>query len=163
MTTPTPLTPRCEQLLNLVVAMLTRIRAGSSAWYTPGEVARDWKGYEEVSSFPFYGVIEGPLRPITDGTHDGGALLEQTLTIVVWVNEDKIAWGLEPKNRRVALLRACADLVTALTSAWHAGPDWIIGMHHPSITTDEAAMVAKPYAYAEVSVTIQYWAALGQI
>lgn len=159
----TPAAPRVEQLLTLVMARLAQLQAGPSAWYTPGEIGRDWKSQDEVRSFPFYGVIEGTNRPAEGATHSGGTLLEQTVIVVIWVNEDKIAWGTEPKNRRTAIVRACADVVRALSAAWDPGVDWLIGVFAPSIVTDEAALVAKPYAYAEVTVTFRYWSELGAI
>lgn len=160
---PTPAPSYAEQLLGLVQARLAAIQPGEDWWYRPGEVARDWKTFDEVQAFPFYGVIEGGLVPAGAQTQQGGALLEQTVTVVIWVNEDKVAWGTETKNRRTALLRACQDVARALSPLWTDTPEWLVGVGAPAIVTDEAALFAKPHAYAEVSVKFRYWAPRGGI
>ena len=161
MTTPTP--SRATQLLDRVVAQLVAIQPGAEYWYKPGEVARDWKNYDEVQGWPFYGVIEGRTAPAGIETQDGGGLMDQTVIVVIWLNEDKIVWGTELKSRRVALGRACADVVRALTAHWPNREDWLHDVSRPSIETDEAALVAKPFAYAEVTLTYRYWCPQGEL
>jgi hypothetical protein len=162
MTTPAP--SKAEQLLARAVAQLGAIKAGAEYWYTPGEVSRDWKNYDEVQGWPFYGVIEGRTAPAAGAdTQDGGGLMEQTLIVVAWVNEDKIPWGAGGKSRRVAIQRAAADVVRALTARWPHRDEWLHDVSRPSIETDEAALVAKPYAYAEVTLTYRYWCMVGEI
>ncbi len=154
---------RAEQLLGLAAGKLAALKAGDDVWYTPGEIGRDWKQFDEVKAFPFYGVIEGGTAPVGDDTQDGGGVLEQTVIVVIWVHEDKIAWIQEEKNRRVALLRSCQDVVRAITQHWHNGPDWLMDVSRPSVITDEATLLAKPFAYGEVTVRFRYWADVGTI
>ena len=50
-----PQEPKSEQLLAAVESRLKGIKSGTTYWSTPGEVERDWKNFDEVKSFPFYG------------------------------------------------------------------------------------------------------------
>ena len=51
--------PIREQILDAVKTRLAALTTGSTYWFTPGEVSRDWKNYDEPTGYPFYGVIEG--------------------------------------------------------------------------------------------------------
>lgn len=143
-----PTDPRDEQLLQAIATRLAAIVAGADYFYTPGEVSRDWKNFDEVRGFPFYGVIEGELTR----TEDTYSTIDVTLpvTIVGWVNGDKMR-----VNRRMALNRAVADVIRAIYTdeAWN-GLALITKVLRR--TTDEAAVVAAPHAYFELALQIEY-------
>lgn len=143
-----PVDPIDEQILAKIATRLAAIVTGATFFFTPGEVARDWKNWDEVKSFPFYGVIEG-TRVRTEDTY---TKVETNLTahIVGWVNGDKM--GL---SRRIAVNRAIADVVRAI----YADESWdglALITTVPEIATDEAAVAAKPYAYFEMKLSIDY-------
>jgi hypothetical protein len=140
-----PVDPIDEQILARVAERLSAIQAGATYFYTPGEVARDWKNWDEVRSWPFYGVIEGELsRAETTMT-----TVEVTLpvTIVGWVRSDDA--------RRTVLNRACADVIRAIyTDESWGGLALITKVTRRA--TDEAALVAKPHGYFELMLEILY-------
>jgi YHS domain-containing protein len=140
-----PVDPIDEQILDRVRARLAAIVTGDTYFYSPGETARDWKNWDEVKSFPFYGVIEGRRgRPIDTFTKVEAQL---TVTIVGWIKHDA--------NRRVVLNRAIADVIRAVyTDETWGGLALITDV--PEIVTDEAAVVAKPHAYFEITLRIDY-------
>lgn len=140
-----PVDPIDEQILAAIEARLKGIVKGDTFFYTPGEVARDWKNFDEVRSFPFYGVIEGELkRP-----EDTFTTVDVTLpvTIVGWVKSDQ--------NRRIVLNRAAADVIRAIYTDESWGGLALI-TKVLSRATDEAAAVAKPHAYFELALQIEY-------
>jgi hypothetical protein len=140
-----PIDPTDEQILAKVAARLSGFVAGDTYFYTPGEVGRDWKNWDEVKSFPFYGVIEGRRAR----TIDTFTKIEAQLSVIImgWVKHDA--------NRRVVLNRAIADVIRAVyTDETWGGLALITDV--PEIATDEAAVVAKPHAYFELTLRIDY-------
>jgi len=140
-----PTDPVDEQILAAIEARLKGLAKGSTYFYTPGEVARDWKNFDEVRAFPFYGVIEGELKR----TEDTFTTVDVTLpvTIVGWVKSDQ--------DRRVVLNRAAADVIRAIyTDETWGGLALITKVL--SRATDEAAAAAKPHAYFELALQIEY-------
>lgn len=137
--------PIDEQILAKVKTRLAALTAGSTYFYTPGEVSRDWKNWDEVKSFPFYGVIEGRrVRQIDTFTKIDAQL---TVTIVGWVRSDS--------DRRTVLNRAIADVIRSV----YADETWdslALITKVNEIVTDEAAVVAKPHAYFEITLQIDY-------
>lgn len=143
-----PVDPIDEQILAKIATRLGAIVSGATYFYTPGEVARDWKNWDEVKRFPFYGVIEG-ARVRTEDTY---TKVETTLTahIVGWVNGDKMG-----VSRRIAVNRAIADVIRAI----YTDESWdglVLITQVPEIATDEAAVAANPYAYFEIKLSIDY-------
>lgn len=140
-----PADPIDEQILQKITARLKAMVAGETYFYTPGEVARDWKNWDQVESFPFYGVIEGSrVRTIDTFTTIDAQL---TATIVGWVRHDA--------ERRIVLNRAIADVIRAL----YTDESWdglALITKVTEIKTDEAAVVAKPHAYFELTLEIDY-------
>ena len=140
-----PAEPIDEQILGKVAARLGAITAGATYFYTPGEVARDWKNWDEVRSFPFYGIIEGELSRKEDTYTMVDVILP--VTIVGWVKHES--------TRRSALNRAAADVIRAIyTDETWGGLALITKVLRRS--TDEAAVVAKPHAYFELALQIEY-------
>lgn len=140
-----PIDPIDEQILAAVKTRLSLITNGSTYFYTPGEVLRDWKNFDEVKGFPFYGVIEGELKR-EEATFSN---VEVTLpaTIVGWVKHDT--------DRRSVLNKAVADVIRAIyTDETWGGLALITKV--VSRATDEAAIAAKPFAYFELSIQIEY-------
>lgn len=140
-----PTDPIDEQILAKVAARLNAITTGATYFYTPGEVARDWKNWDEVKSFPFYGVIEGRRARTIDTYTKIDAQL--TVTIVGWVRHDA--------QRRTVLNRAIADVIRAI----YTDESWdnlALITKVTEIATDEAAVVAKPHAYFEITLAIEY-------
>lgn len=143
-----PTDPIDEQILAKIATRLAALVDGATYFFKPGEVARDWKNFDEVKSFPFYGVIEG-TRVRTEDTY---TKVETALTahIVGWVNGDKMG-----VPRRIAVNRAIADVVRAI----YTDETWdglALLTKVPEIATDEAAAAAKPYAYFEMKLAIDY-------
>ena len=140
-----PTDPIDEQILAKIAARLAGITKGEVYFYTPGEVARDWKNWDQVNAFPFYGVIEGRRTlPIDTFTTIAAQL---TVTIVGWVKSDA--------HRRIELNRAIADVIRAC----YADESWsglALITKVPEIVTDEAAAAAKPHAYFEGTLQIEY-------
>lgn len=147
-----PIDPIDEQILAKIDARLKALVAGATYFYTPGDVARDWKNWDEVKGFPFYGVIEGRrARPIDTFTMVTARL---AVTIVGWVKSDA--------QRRIVLNRAIADVVRAC----YADESWdglALITTVTEIVTDEAAVVAKPHAYFEVTLQIEYQVLRGAV
>ena len=146
-----PVDPIDEQILAKIAARLKAITAGTIYFYTPGEVARDWKNWEELTSFPFYGVIEGKRDRLIDTFTKIDVAL--TVTIVGWVKSEA--------DRRTVLNRAIADVIQAIYAANGGveGESWgglALITNVTQIVTDEAAVVAKPHAYFEITLSIQY-------
>jgi len=140
-----PVDPIDEQILAKIATRLKMLDAGVTYFYTPGEVARDWKNWDEVTTFPFYGVIEGRrARPIDTYTT---VTAELTVTIVGWVKHDQ--------ERRTVLNRAIADVIRAVYTDESWGGLALI-TKVAEIVTDEAAVVAKPHAYFELTLAIDY-------
>lgn len=140
-----PSEPIDEQILAAIETRLKGIVKGDTYFYTPGEVARDWKNFDEVRSFPFYGVIEGELKRTEDTFTKVDAVLP--VTIVGWVKSDQ--------DRRIVLNRAAADVIRAI----YADESWgglALITKVLSRATDEAAAVAKPHAYFEMALQIEY-------
>lgn len=140
-----PTDPIDEQILDKIATRLKALVAGTLYFYTPGEVARDWKNWDEITSFPFYGVIEGRrARPIDTYTKIDAEL---TVTIVGWVKHEA--------QRRTVLNRAVADVIRAV----YVDESWdglALITKVTEIVTDEAAVVAKPHAYCEITLQIEY-------
>lgn len=140
-----PTDPVDEQILQKIETRLKAIDAGATYFYTPGEVARDWKNWDEINACPFYGVIEGRReRPIDTYTTIEARM---TVTIVGWVKHDA--------QRRIVLNRAIADVIRSVyvDESW-GGLALITKV--TEIITDEAAVVAKPHAYFELTLAIDY-------
>lgn len=140
-----PSEPITEQLIDAIVARLQGITAGADYWYTPGEVARDWKNYPEVRGFPFYGVIDGEQR----GEDLTNVEIEETFFVTI------VGWIKDTTDRRQAVRRALADVTKALHSDDTFG-GLAQRMLAPGSVSDEAALVAKPFAYFELTVPIVY-------
>lgn len=140
-----PTDPIDEQILAKIKTRLSAIAAGATYFYTPGEVSRDWKNWDEVRGFPFYGVIEGELQRPADTFTTVDVILP--VTIVGWVKSDQ--------DRRIVLNRAAADVIRALYTDETWGGLALITkvLRRP---TDEAAVVAKPHAYFELALQIEY-------
>lgn len=142
--------PIREQLLAKVRDRLAAIAAGATYWFTPGEVARDYKHYEECQDLakdkPFYGVIEG------DETKSGFTYpnIQAELKVVI------VGWVVDEAARRIAVNRAIGDVLRACFSdeKWDALA--LETKDAVTIRTDEATWAAKPYAYFEVELTIVY-------
>src|SRR2546422_422684 len=98
--------PLREQLLAAVQARLAAIAAGATYWYTPAEVARDWKNFDQVAGFPFYGVIEG--EEVTEPLAYKEIAARLRVIIVGWVRDEQ--------SRRVVLNRAVGDVQRACFS-----------------------------------------------
>lgn len=141
--------PIREQILAAVKSRLAGITAGATYWFTPGDVVRDWKNYDEAEELakdrPVYGVIEGvERRPSTTYTQ-----VKAVLTVIV------IGWVMDEENRRVAVNRAIADVIRAL----YQDEEWsglALVTRVTEIATDEAAVVARPHAYFELTAEIEY-------
>lgn len=142
---PSPSEPRTEQLIDAIVARLGAITAGATYWYTPGEVARDWKNYSEITGFPFYGVIDGEQH----GDELTNMEIQETFTVII------VGWIKDTTDRRQAVRRAIADVMKAVHSDDTWG-DLALRTLAPFSTTDQSALVAKPYGYFELSVPIVY-------
>jgi hypothetical protein len=140
-----PSDPIDEQILAQIQARLQAMVSGDLYFYSPGEVSRDWSNWDEVKSFPFYGVIEGRRTRSIDTYTTVTATL--TVTIVGWVRHET--------ERRIALNRAVADVIRAVyqDESW-SGLALITAV--TEIVTDEAAVAAKPYAYFELTLAIDY-------
>lgn len=140
--------PIDEQILQRIETRLKALTAGVSYFFTPGDVSRDWKNFDEVRAFPFYGVIEGELQR----AEDTYTMIDVTLpvTIVGWVNGDTMRL-----NRRIAINRAAADLIRAIYTDETWGGLALITkvLRRP---TDEAAVVARPHGYFELALQIEY-------
>lgn len=140
-----PADPKDEQILQAIEARLKAIVQGATFFYTPGEVFRDWKNWDEVRSFPYYGIIEGELQRQEDTFTKVDVILP--VTIVGWVRHDT--------TRRVVLNRASADVIRAIYQDESWGGLALITkvLRRP---TDEAAAISKPHAYFELSLQIEY-------
>lgn len=144
-----PAEPYSEQLRAKVVARLAAIASGATYHYTPGEVGPDWKDVEECQDLaagaPYYGVVDGlETRPRLTFTK-----VNPTLDLIV------VVWVLDTENRRRALRRAIADVITAV----YTDETWdglALATDVLEINTDQAALVAKPHAYGEVLLRIEY-------
>ena len=143
--------PIREQIIAAIVTRLEGITAGSDFWYTPGEVSRDWKSYQEVLGFPFYGVIDGD-----ESTQEQtNCEVTETFNVIIvgWLKDD---------NRRRAVNRAIADLKVAIFSTVISASGHTLGVTEvvrslaPSTVTDEAALVAKPFGYFEFRLPVEY-------
>ncbi len=143
-----PVEPRDEQILAAIDARLKAIVKGDTYFFTPGEVSRDWKNFDEVKSFPFYGIIEGELQRKEDTYLKVDVVLP--VTIVGWVNGDK-----QGLNRRIALNRCAADVIRAIyvDEEWSGLALITKVLRRP---TDEAFAYAKPHAYFELALQIEY-------
>ncbi len=140
-----PTDPIDEQILQKIEARLKAIVAGAAYFYTPMDVGRDWKNWDEARGFPCYGVIEGRrARPIDTFTKIDAQL---TVIIIGWVKHDS--------ERRIHLNRAIADVVRAVYTDESWGGLALI-TKVTEIVTDEAAVVAKPHAYFELTLAIEY-------
>lgn len=144
--------PIREQLITKVKDRLAAITAGATFWFTPGDVVRDWKNYDEAEELakdrPVYGVIEGvERRPASTYTQ-----IKAVLTVII------IGWVMDEENRRIAMNRAIADVIRAL----YQDEEWnglALVTRVTEIATDEAAVVAKPHAYFELTAEIEYMVA----
>jgi hypothetical protein len=145
--------PIREQILAEVAARYAALKANGVFWFTPGEVGRDWKNFDEVQAFPFYGVIEGQATPQEEASQED-ELHGLDVTTVIWVRDDEA--------RRTVLNRAIADVVRAaeLDDTWDG---LAVRTELLRIITDEAALVAKPFAYAEVTHRVDYYRPPGSV
>ncbi len=136
--------PIREQILAAVAVRLAAITAGSTYWATPGEVGRDWKNFDEPKGYPFYGVIEGVEEP--DGEDNVDVHEVFTVLVIGWVKGE---------DRRTLVNRAIGDIKTAIYTdeTWSALAIWT---EAPSVVTDEAALVAKPFGYFELTMKVHY-------
>jgi hypothetical protein len=144
--------PVREQILAAVRTRLAAIVTGATYWYTPVEVARDWKNFDEAPGFPFYGVIEG--QEVTEAF--AYKQIRATLRVIL------IGWVRDDQNRRIVLNRAVADVQRAVFSEESWG-GLALETKPVSIRSDEAALVAKPYAYFEVEMDVVYVHALADV
>lgn len=138
--------PIRERLVTAVQQRLASITAGATYWYTPGEVGRDWRHFQEVRATPFYAVIEGPseAEPTTLASQ-----VRETQTVIV------VGWIKDTSNRRQALNRAIGDVIRAI----YVDETWgglALVTRPPSVITDEAAVVAQPWGYFELTMQIEY-------
>lgn len=140
-----PTDPIDEQILTAIETRLKAIVTGATYFYTPGEVARDWKNWDEARSFPFYGIIEGEIQRQEDTYTTIDVILP--VTIVGWVKHDAA--------RRQHVNRAAADVIRAIYTDETWGGLALITkvLRRP---TDEASLVAKPHAYFELALQIEY-------
>jgi len=138
-----------EQLLAAIETRLKGIVKGATYHYTPGEVLRDWKNYDEVTGFPFYGIIE--VEEDSEAFTYTNLQAQLRVTIVGWVNGDKMEQG----KRRLALNRAIADVRRAVMSEESWGGLALV-TRIPRTTTDEATWTARPFAYFEMTVEIDF-------
>jgi len=140
-----PTDPITEQLVEKIVARLEAIQEGETYWYTPLEVARDYKFHTDVKGFPFYGVIDDEKAAEGEDNQDIHDLF--TVTIVGWVKSDQ--------DRRLTVRRAISDVERAIYSdeTWDGLAIWT---EYPSTRTDRAALIAKPFAYFEMTLAIHY-------
>ena len=147
-----PAEPIAEQILDAVVTRLSGITANSTYWFTPGEVERDWKNFNEVRAFPYYGVIEGQQQP----ARKSYTQVEEVLSVII------IGWIKDTENRRRAVRRAIGDVKKAIFTddTWGG---LALATDPPSVETDEASLVAKPYAYFELTAPIRYLRAEGAV
>ena len=140
-----PAEPIREQILAAVHTRLSGLTANGTYWYTPGEVARDCKNFDEPRGFPFYGVIEGQEAPDGEDNDD----VHEVLTVIV------VGWIKNQENRRIVLNRAIGDVKKAIFTDETWG-DLAIWTEAPTVITDEAALVAKPFGYFELTMQIHY-------
>jgi len=140
-----PTDPIDEQILAKIAARLAGITSGATYFYKPGEVSRDWKNWDEAKGFPFYGVIEGELKRQEDTYTMVDVVLP--VTIVGWVKSDA--------DRRIVLNRSAADVIRAVyTDETWDGLALITKVLRRS--TDEAFAIAKPHAYFEIALQVEY-------
>ena len=140
-----PTDPIDEQILAAIKTRLAALTTGATYFYTPGEVLRDWKNFDEVKAFPFYGIIEGELKR-EEGTFSKVAVT-LPVTIVGWVRHET--------DRRSVMNKAAADVIRSIyTDETWGGLALITKVLGRA--TDEAAVAAKPYAYFEISLQIEY-------
>jgi hypothetical protein len=144
--------PRDEQIAQAIVQRLRSLTAGTTYWYTPGEVERDWRMYDEVRRWPWYGVLDGELVR-AQGTYRDVSVTA-SYTIAVWVRAEK--------DRRTVLARCCADIIRAV----YTDETWGGLAMRTRVTrrvTDDGAAVARPYAYAEVQLEVDYYLPTGGV
>ena len=137
--------PIVEQLTTGIVQRLQSLKAGDQYWYDAEEVGTDWRNFDEVKGRRYYGVIEGPSTARRDAFPH--AIEEQAFIIVVWIKDTSA--------RRQVLRRTVGDLkrVLGLDPTW-AG--LALQTDPPDVVTDEAALVAAPFAYAELTLRVRY-------
>lgn len=150
-----PADSTAERLLVAIQTRLAGIEAGTSYFFTPSEVTRDWVGFHEAKGYPTYCVIEGQREPyeleqLTMGTC--GSRLG--LYIVGLISDDTA--------RRTTLNRCIADVCRALFTDQTFG-GLALWLRQPTIKTDEAALFAKPFAYFELTTAAYYVHAPGDV
>ncbi len=144
-----PTEPIREQLIAAIEARLKAITAGATYFFTPCEVGRDWKNFNELPNLapkrPYYAVLDGrETRPPSTFTQIKATF---SPTIIGWVKHDT--------DRRKHVNEAIADVIRSIyTDEEWAGLALVTNV--TEIITDEAALVAKPYAYFEVTLQIEY-------
>lgn len=140
-----PTDPIDEQILQAIKTRLSGIAKGATYFFTPGEVSRDWKNFDEVKTFPFYGIIEGTLVR-AESTY---TTVMVTLPVII------VGWVRHETDRRSVLNRAVADLIRAIyiDETW-GGLALITKV--TSRISDEATVSAKPHAYFELNLQIEY-------
>ncbi len=137
--------PIVDQLVSGIVQRLQSLKAGDAYWYDAEDVGTDWRNFDEVKGRRYYGVIEGPSTARRDAFPQ--VVEEQTFIIVVWIKD--------ADNRRQVLRRTVADLkrVLGLDPTWGGLAQQT---DPPDVVTDEAALVAVPHAYAELTLRVRY-------
>jgi hypothetical protein len=155
---PTPSAdPIREQLIAKVRARLDAITAGSTYWFTPAEVVRDLKNFDEIKASydaaagtikPTYCVIEGQERK--DENHP-----ESSRMVFLILDVTIVGWVKATKDRRTALNRAIGDVLTAIWTDEKWDGLALITDYQKSVT-DQAAFQNNNVAYFEISIGIHY-------
>jgi hypothetical protein len=108
--------------------------------------------YDEVRRWPWYGVLDRELVRV-QGSYQQIAVTA-SYTIAIWVRAEK--------DRRTVLARACADIIRAI----YTDETWSGLAMRTRVTrkvTDDGAAVARPYAYAEVQLDVDYYLPMGGV
>jgi hypothetical protein len=152
-----PSEPIRQQLIAKIVTRLQGIAAGGTYWYTPCEVAQDWRSFTEIPKLaqdrPFYGVIEGDEN---NEYNTFGPTISTKLIVII------VGWITDQKDRRRALNRAIGDVQKAIFS----DAEWTgsaFNTRPVRVSNDEAALVAKPFGYFELEMEIEYIHAEGTV
>lgn len=146
---------REEQIVSAMVARYRAITAGTTYWYTPSTVLRDWRTAEELTAYPAYSVIEGELQrtPLTLTTDR----ITLPVTVVGWVHGERLQ-----VSRRVALTRCVADLLRATYQDETWGGLALVTRVARRVT-DEGALVTQPLGYLELELQVLYVLPRGEV
>ena len=140
-----PTDPIRRTIVTAIRDRLAAITMGTTYFYTPRDVGTQLKGFNEVAGFPAYCVIGGDEQP----SELTNAEITERLTVhlVVWVSDDK--------DRHLMLDRALADVKRAL----YVDNDLaglVLSLTPGPTRTDESALFARPIAYGEIDVLVEY-------